>query len=202
MRLPNIIFFAGCDGNGKSTLAKNWVKFLAPHIEVPLTAFATGVREKAIADGLLTREEAYAKPTSEKARRVLREVGGGEREKDPDVWVKAYAKDYGGLKYRVNDDTRYVNEATMAIGECALLVYVKPEPGTDTSQWHTMSSFRELPEVEKMAHIVLPWRPKWEEFLCNFGGDEYDDYLLANASKPHYLDFDDFTTTIPVSSNA
>ena len=164
----HIIVIAGKDGSGKSTLAKRLQKLLSElGVSSMKFAFATALREMIVEDGLLTRTEVYAKPTSAKARTMLRKMSIQYKlEYGHDVFANRLFDEILKMKLsnmvHVIDDMRYLIEmGNMEIleeyGYSVTTVFL----GDDTLRMDEagMPSFRELPEVRRRCQFVFPRRP-------------------------------------------
>jgi len=150
-----IIAICGKDGTGKSTLAGE----LAPYFgNCSFLAFATELRERCILDGHLTREKAYAKPTTAGTRRILRQRSQAYKDRfGHNIWASALVERVpNNIPTTIIHDMRYAlerstlmntnhNVITLFVGDANLTDEQKLEP-----------SFADLPQLYEDADILLP----------------------------------------------
>lgn len=79
-----LVLISGPQEAGKSTLAQA----LIDHWRFERYSFATMVREELIAHGVITREEAYAKPTDLRTRGALIGWGQAKQQMQSDYWAQ------------------------------------------------------------------------------------------------------------------
>ena len=102
-----LIGVTGTARHGKDTVADH----LVSHMAFTKASFATAVKEFAINQFGLTREECYREKT-EKSRWILQSIGNGCREEFGDeIWIEKLSQQIGALERTVISDVRYLNEA-------------------------------------------------------------------------------------------
>ena len=102
-----LIGVTGLARNGKDTVADHLVQAHG----FTKASFAVAVKEFAIKQFGLTREECYGDKT-EKSRWVLQSIGNGCREEFGDeIWIEKLHRQIGALERVIISDVRYLNEA-------------------------------------------------------------------------------------------
>ena len=154
--MSTIISIAGKDGSGKRTLAGR----LAPYFgDCCLMAFATGLREEAIAQGILTREEAYRKPTSPRVRRILREFSTMyKQQKGSNIWANHLLERMPRTPVVIVHDTRYIGEIGTIRYAADQLISIFVGSAELSDEEKTEPSFKHLPAIRQMADLILPYR--------------------------------------------
>lgn len=157
--MTRLIAIAGKDGSGKSTFAGKLATRLG---DAYVCAVATGLREHCISEGYLTRQQAYAKPTSQETRNVLRNISKEAKVKYGTklIWLnKLLLKMRGFLQVCpvIVHDVRYLHEAETLLSLGAELIYLG---GCELSAEECgMPSFADLPALYELAKFKLPEKP-------------------------------------------
>lgn len=152
-----LIAIAGKDGVGKSTLAGKLAVLFG---DAMVLAFATRLREMCIADGVLTRLQAYAKPMDAFSRGALRSMSLAYKKQYGDTIFADTAKQIwttSNAKVAILHDMRYSYEAEAIRQSGGLIVYVGSNVLTDEEA--EMDSFKHLPGIDKMADFTLGFKP-------------------------------------------
>lgn len=178
-----LIAIAGKDGTGKSTLAGKLASLYGNAI---LLAFATRLRQICVGQGTLTEQEAFAKPTSDTARAVLRSTSAQLKATLQDdeffgkylqgVWRST--QELGVARVAIIHDLRYVHEARRVKEDGGHIVFLGD--GHLTEEQKAMPSFADLPHIVGMADTRLPAKPSENMF----------DYLCYNLDIKR-IDFND-----------
>lgn len=155
MKKRMLIAIAGPDGAGKTTLAN----FLADEFGLDKLAFATYLREACIAKGLVSREEAYAKPSSANCRAVLRAEGTlKKRAGMPIKFEQLLLKDWleSNKLGATIGDMRFLSEAK-AVQKAGGLIFYLDKP--ISAEEIKLDSFSQLPQIKQLADLVMPQLP-------------------------------------------
>ncbi|EKU97923.1 hypothetical protein Lepto7375DRAFT_7181 [Leptolyngbya sp. PCC 7375] len=164
-----LIAIAGKDGVGKSYLAGKLATLFGDAV---VLAFATKLRHLCVEQGFLIKQEAFSKPTSTKARKVLRERS---------EYFKAF---YGNSDYFVDEcsntwsllatfntpiiihDLRYLCEAEEVIESGGTLIYLGDFDLTPEERKEP--SFQDLPLIYELKDYHLPAKPSEEKIFKLF----------------------------------
>ena len=166
MKLNNTVLICGKDGVGKSTLAGQLAVRAGDAI---VMAVASTLREMLIQDEVLTREEAYTKPTSDRVRTILRAYSSIYKTQwGPNIFADRAAETASCFPEAIPvivHDVRYLIEVTafareMGWGNVTLIYIGDAELSEDEA---AEPSFQDLPDVKELADIWLPEKPH-EEF--------------------------------------
>lgn len=153
--------FCGGYGVGKSYLATALKQELETEygFKAKVFSFGNGVREYCIINKILTRSEAYEKPTSERVRFILRTQSYLSKRENPNIWVEAIQKVMEMSVYDVAifDDIRFSNEYGFLLPQGLILTYL----GASQNRY-------ELPFLEEMSDIHLEERQDLEDFISLF----------------------------------
>ena len=150
-----IIAIAGKDGSGKSTLAGELAPFFG---NCSLMAFATELRERCISDGHLTREKAYAKPTTIGTRRILRLRSQAYKNRyGHDLWANSLINRIPrGIPSVIIHDMRYRHELELLLKTNHNVVVLFVGDANLTEEQKQDPSFADLPYIYEEADILLP----------------------------------------------